>query len=377
MKILEVNKLYAPEIGGIEAIAQQVAEGLVGRTDISVLVCNTGMKTEVDEINGVSIRRSGSIGKLSSMPLSLRFLFHFRKLCRGADVVQLHAPFPLADLAVFLSGYKGKVVLWWHSDVVRQKKLLKLYAPLLRWLLKRADRVVVATQGHIEGSAFLPQFREKCVAIPYGLRGKVWRDATVRLQDVSARGGGEATRFLFIGRLVYYKGCEVLLRAFAATREKNTELSLVGTGPLQDGLEAQARELGLSDRVHFLGSVSDEEMFGQIADSDVFVLPSVEVSEAFGLVQLEAMAYGKPVINTSLKSGVPYVSLHEQTGLTVPPGDVMALAEAMDTLAGDSELRRQYGENARKRVGASFREEGMMGQLYSLYQSLLQNNQKA
>ena len=169
-----------------------------------------------------------------------------------------------------------------------------------------------------------------------------------------------------MGRLVYYKGCNVLLRAFA--KVPNARLTMVGNGVLLGELQNLAEELGIASRVRFETDLPDSKMAVAFENSDVFVLPSVERSEAFGLVQIEAMAYGKPVINTWLKSGVPYVSLNGKTGLTVNPGDVDALADAMKKLAADPALREQYGKAARERVQKNFTTELMLDQLMKVYQ---------
>ena len=305
--ILQINKAYFPHIGGIETLVRTYARAFSQRSDaeMQVLVCQEKGKT------------AGSLGTYFSCPLSFSFFRLFRKMSRNADVIIFHMPFPLGDLACLLSGFKGKVILMWHSDVVKQKKLLFFYKPILKRFLKRADVIITATQGHIDGSAFLPEFREKCTVIPYGIDTEKYRNApllpilTEKLHDQNA------VKVFFAGRLVYYKGADVLLRAFEKT--KGCELFIAGTGTLEEQLKAQAVQM--NQRVHFLGVLSDEDMKSAFADCDIFVLPSVANSEAFGIVQLEAMVYGKPVINTALPTGVPHVSLDGVTGITVPPSD--------------------------------------------------------
>ncbi len=362
--ILQVNKLYAPHIGGIETVVQQMAEGLSGRAKVSVLVCRERGRRVAEQVGGVEVLRCGTLTTLFSCPLSLSFLLKFRKLAKQADVVELHMPFPLADLACLLSGYRGRVVLAWHSDVVKQKKLLFFYQPLLRWLLRRADAIIVATKGHIDGSAFLQEVRGKCHVIPYGIRTADYLQApltpylTARLTDPAAK------KILFTGRLVYYKGVEVLLEAFSHVT--GCELFLAGQGDLEQTLRSRTKAAGMDARVHFLGRLSDADLKSAFADCDFFVLPSVQNSEAFGIVQLEAMVYGKPVINTKLPTGVPHVSLDGETGITVPVGDGKALAEAMQTLADDDRLRQRYGAAAQQRVLETFELETMLRDAYTV-----------
>jgi rhamnosyl/mannosyltransferase len=366
MKVLQVNKLYHPHTGGIEKVVQQLAEGLKDQLEIEVLVCQQKGKTKVENINGVKVTRAGSLGVLFSVPISFSFIWQLRKLSREMDIIHFHMPFPLGDLACLLSGYKGKVVVWWHSDVVRQKTLMKFYRPIMERFLKRADVIVVATQGHIDGSDYLPKYREKCTVIPFGVDPLIWENSSKYINEQLPI-KKEKVRFLFVGRLVYYKGCDVLLDAFRSVT--GAELTLIGSGDLEDVLKDKARKEGISDRVHFLGSVDDEQLSQAFVGCDVFVLPSVLKSEAFGLVQIEAMTYRKPVINTNLPSGVPYVSIDGITGLTVPPSDIEALSTAMQWMV-DHELERiEMGQKARERVAKCYRMDDMLQSVLKVYET--------
>ena len=365
--ILEVNKAYYPHVGGIETLVQQYSQelGTLNGVSVKTLVCRDGRGGTIRErVNGVQLIRAGSLGTYFSCPLSFSFIRLFRKMAKKADVVHIHVPFPLADLALLLSGYKGRVVVSWHSDVVHQKKLLTFYKPLMKYLLRRADCIITATEGHINGSDYLPEYREKCRVVPYGITIQDYLSVksapvlTERLNDSSS------VKIFFTGRLVYYKGADVLLKAFR--RVNGCELFIAGTGELEEQLKKYARDKGLSGKVHFLGFLPDEQLKQAYADCDIFVLPSTVKSEAFGIVQLEAMVYGKPVINTRLDSGVPYVSVDGETGLTVSPGDEKALAAAISALARDNELRERLGRNASQRVKEAFREEDVIKKLYSV-----------
>lgn len=364
LKVLEVNKAYYPHIGGIETLVKQYSEelGEFG-ADVRTLVCRDDKGGTVKEVvNGVPVIRAGSFGTYFSCPLSLHFIREFRRMAKKADVVHINVPFPLADAALLLSGFKGRVVVSWHSDIVKQKKLLMFYKPFLKYLLNRADAIMIATIGHLNGSDFLPEYREKCRILPYGITVEDYLNIdrkpilTEKLTDKNS------VKVFFTGRLVYYKGVDVLLKAFA--KVKNCELFIAGTGELENSLKTCAESRGLTEKVHFLGFLSDEELRQAYADCDIFVLPSVVKSEAFGIVQLEAMVYGKPVINTNLPSGVPHVSLDGETGLTVPPSDVKALAKAINRLAEDKELREELGRNAAERVKEKFSEKKIIRSLY-------------
>lgn len=371
MKILQISRFYPPKIGGVERVVQQIGEGLNDRTDMQVLVCQEKGKGCDEVYEGVKVHRSGSLGVFLSMPLSFSFMHNVRKYSKDADIVHFHMPFPLADLAYFLSGYKGKVVIWWHMEIVRQKKAMAIYRPMMMKFLERADLIMVATEGHVKGSEVLQQFKDKIVAIPFGLDDAFLEKSLAAIAEPSSD-TSSATKFLFIGRLVYYKGCDVLLEAFAKMENKEAHLTLVGGGPMKEELEAMAKTYGIEDRVHMLGSIPYGDLLQQIAECDVFVLPSSERTEAFGIVQIEAMAYGKPVINTNLPTGVPYVSLHEKTGLTVEPKDVEGLTGAMDRLANDAPLREKFGKAARKRVEEEYKLSSVLDRIYAEYERVLE-----
>lgn len=367
LRILEVNKAYYPHVGGIETLVQQYSEELKGFKGVRLrtLVCRDGRgKTLRERINGVDVTRAGSLGTYFSCPLSLSFIRLFRKMSKKADVVHIHVPFPLADAALLLSGFKGRVVVSWHSDVVKQKKLMLFYKPFMMRLLKRADSIITATKGHIDGSDYLSDFRSKCRIVPYGITPEDYLSIERRPVLTEKLSDKKKIKVFFTGRLVYYKGADVLLKAFTAV--EGCELFIAGTGEMEQTLKNFVKRHKMENKVHFLGFLPDEELKRAYADCDIFVLPSVVKSEAFGIVQLEAMVYGKPVINTALPSGVPYVSIHGKTGLTVPALDAKKLAEAIELLASDKELREKYGKSAAERVQTEFNEKLIIDKLYNI-----------
>ena len=364
LKVLEVNKAYFPHVGGIETLVKQYSEEL-GQFNVQVrtLVCCENQGGTIRErVNGIPVIRAASLGTYFSCPLSVQFIKQFRRMSRKADVIHIHMPFPLADFAMLLSGYKGKVALSWHSDIVKQKKLLTLYKPLLKYLLNRADVIFTATEGHIDSSDFLYEYREKCRILPYGITVEDYLNIDRKPILTEKLTDKDSVKVFFTGRLVYYKGVDVLLKAFRLVN--GCELFIAGTGELENSLKAYAEKHNLADKVHFLGFLPDDELKQAYADCDIFVLPSVVKSEAFGIVQLEAMVYGKPVINTNLPSGVPYVSPDGETGLTVPPSNANALAKAINRLAEDKKLREELGKKAAQRVMDNFNEKDVIRKLY-------------
>jgi glycosyltransferase involved in cell wall biosynthesis len=365
VKVLHIYKDYYPVLGGIENHIRILAEGLIRRgIEAQVLVTNTGPKTTVEEIGGVPVIKAGCPFRMSGAPLSPDLYLWLRRL--EPDIAHLHFPNPTAELGQLLLGRSRKFVLTYHSDIVRQKYLLRLYRPFLWRALAAADRIIATSPNYVRSSPYLHRFADKCVVIPLGIDLSPFEGAD--------RGRAEAVRrrygsplLLFVGKLRYYKGLEYLLEAM---REVEARLLVVGTGPMEEEWQALAEALNLEDKVVFLGEVSDDDLPLYYHACDLFVLPASHRSEAFGLVQVEAMACGKPVICTELGTGTSYVNVDGETGLVVLPRDCQALAEAINHLLADGALRRRLGDRARARV-RRFSKEDMVDRIVELYEALM------
>jgi glycosyltransferase involved in cell wall biosynthesis len=236
-------------------------------------------------------------------------------------------------------------------------------------VLDRADRILVASPAMRDTALQLEGYRHKCVVVPYGIEpAALARTATTdrRARDLRARARGPL--LLFVGRLVPYKGVDVLIRAM---RSVDAHLVVIGDGPLRAALEGLATDTRVGERVTFAGTVDDNEVLAHYHACDALVLPSVTRAEAFGMVQIEAMACGKPVVSTDLPSGVPWVNQHRESGLVVPPSDVEALSVALQTLTRDAALRETRGAGARRRVAAEFTAERMAGRTMALYEEIV------
>jgi glycosyltransferase involved in cell wall biosynthesis len=305
---------------------------------------------------------------VGAVALCPAFPYWMRRL--DADVMVIHEPNPVALVAHAIARPSARVVFWVHAEVVRPAwRYRAFYRPFLRRMLRFADRIVVASPQVRELAAELRPFREKCVVIPYAIDPHQ-HDATPEIAVRVAQLKAESSEplVLFVGRLVAYKGVEVLLRALATMRARAV---IVGDGPLRPELEALIRDLGLAERVLLAGNASPAELTAFYNACDVFVLPSVTRAEAFGMVQIEAMSCGKPVVSTDLPSGVPWVNQHGRTGLLVPPGDAAALASALQSLLADPARRSRMGDAGRARVQADFSIARLVEQTTSLYADVL------
>jgi len=367
LRILHVYKDYFPVLGGIENHVKLLAEHQAAQGhEVTVLVTSPGPRTTVEVLNGVQVIKAARLATVASTPLSLSLPWQFSR--QRPDLTHLHFPYPVGEMAHYLLGRGRRAVLTYHSDVVRQANLLRFYAPLMRRLLRRVQRIIVSSPNYLESSAVLREFRYKCQVVPYGIeRARFLAASAEQGLAIRARYGG-GPLILFVGVLRYYKGLHYLLEAMPQIPAR---LLIVGDGPMRGALQAQASALRLGDKVIFAGRVADEELPAYYRAADVFVLPASERSEAFGLVQLEAMTSGLPVVSTELGTGTSFVNLHGESGLVVPPKDPAALAQAINALLGDEPLRRRLGEGAKAR-SALFTVERMLAGIAEVYTQALQ-----
>jgi glycosyltransferase involved in cell wall biosynthesis len=365
LKVLHVGKFYPPHPGGIESHLQTLCEELSKSIEVEVLVASDRWRSERSTQGGVDVVRLATALMLHGTPIVPSMARAMRRA--RPDVVHLHFPNPMAAVACLMSRLDVPIVITWHSDVVRQRRAAAVFAPLLAVLLRRCAAIIVASPSHIDSSPVLRAYRDLCRLIPFGIRTEAFEHPdAARAAELRRRYGERIV--LGVGRLIYSKGFEHLVRAMA---EVPGTLLLAGDGPLRGALEAEARRLGIAERVVLMGRVSDAELRACYHACDVFALPSVARSEAFGIVQLEAMACGRPVVNTRLESAVPYVSLDGLTGLTVPPGDPVALAAALRTLLDDPARRGAMGAAARRRVREEFSVEPMTHRTLELYREIV------
>jgi len=283
-----------------------------------------------------------------------------------ADIIHLHFPYPLGELSYLLRGGGRKAVVTYHSDIVRQRVLLKLYRPLLWRFLEKARCIIASSPPYIQSSPYLKSLAHKCTVIPYGIDLTLFRSLDDEgTEAIKRRYGGPL--ILFVGKLRYYKGLSYLIQAMQGVE---ATLLVIGQGPMEREWHTLAGRLGVTHKVLFLGQVNDEELVRYYNASEFLVLPSCQRSEAFGIVLLEAMACGKPAISTELGTGTSYANLDGQTGLVVPPGEPVALREAINKLLWDEALRRQLGERAKERVRREFSAQMMVDRMIALYQAL-------
>ncbi len=373
MKIIQATKAYSPHIGGIETVVQQLAEGFAKKDNIesNVTVCNDLGHSSSEISNGVHINRTATYARIASLPISPGYPYQL--LSQSADILHIHEPFLIAPAAYLafrsLARKKFKrLVIWWHSDIVKQEAISNFYLPIQKAILKEASAIIVATPNHISSSNVLGEFNHKCHIIHFGIdisRFQITSDCKQKIDAIKAK--YKKPIILFFGRLIYYKGAEYLIKAMDSIPEAH--LVVVGKGTLQESLELMASK-GIGN-ISFIPYLSEEDLVAMYHACEIFVLPSVENTEAFGIVQLEAMACGKPVISSDLPTGVTYVNQAGVTGLVVKKRSSSELVTAIKHLLENENRRQELGKNAQRRVEADFTVSGMVEQTLNLYREIL------
>lgn len=351
MRILQLAKYYWPRSGGMERVVQSLAESMAERGHVVEVVAVTAFgDPRVGQKRRETVKRAWSFAPMGTQELAPAYI---AAAWRRADVIHLHHPHSLADITYALRFSLAPLVVTQHADYPSIK-----YKLPGRYALHRAEAIIVPSRAHIALSRELKGFEDKVHVIPFGIDERRW-------EVVPPPPPGNPPRALFIGRLVPYKGVDFLLRALELVPE--LRLDVVGTGPERNRLETLARALAVSNRVKWWGEYPDADLPRRMADADFLVLPSVSVEEMFGLVLLEAMAAGRPVITTAVPSGVREVNVAGETGLEVPIRDVGALADAMRQLANDPVLRDRLGAAGRVRVREKFSIDAMTTAHLDLY----------
>jgi glycosyltransferase involved in cell wall biosynthesis len=368
LRILHTYKIYRPDIeGGIPAVMSSLAQGSDQDISHSILCARRRGAARQYTIEGASVEAVASLGTLFSTPLAPGYIPAFVRHAGSADVVIHHAPLPLNDAAILL-GLPDDVALivYWHAEIVGYALLKGLVAPLIRRALARADRIVVSGQPMIDNSEFLRPHKEKCVVLPYGMDIDYWRAL-----NASERAGANELRrqqprhIVALGRLVGYKGYDVLVRAMQTI---DGHATIVGEGPLLAELQQLATALGVSNRIRFAGRLTRSEIKQLFYSARAFAFPSVTEAEAFGIVQIEAMAVGLPIVNTHLATTVPLVARHDREALTVPPNDPHALSLALGRILDQPALAEKLGAAGRERAKSEFDQAVFRARMATIYE---------
>ncbi len=361
--LLHIGKFYPPHRGGIETHLRDLVAQQSALMRVEVLVANERARTEMDHRDGATITRIATLAQLASMPLCPTL--PFRLSGRTDTLVHMHLPNPWAAFSLLASRHPGCLVITHHSDTLGRRSLRRISDPVVSSAMRRAAAIIVTSHRYLQTSEELVPYRDKCHVIPLGIDPAIFTGVEPEEVDAIRRQHG-SNLILAIGRLVSYKGFEYLIQAM---QDVDAKLLLIGTGPLHASLKRMLQDLKISHKVTLLGYIEDVRPYFKAAQ--LLVLPSVSRAESFGMVQLEAMAAGVPIVNTEIDSGVPEVSPHGVTGLTVPPRNAYALAQAITSLLRSPEMREHYGQNGLQRVRQHFTVAQMLDRTLQLYESAL------
>jgi len=370
-RILHIPNFYAPNKGGIESTCQYIITNLPSY-EHRVICFSTNGLTYTDEIDGINIRKVGSFIKIASQSLSFSYFFELKKIFAEfkPDLVHFHAPNPLIMIYLLMLLPKScKLIVHWHSDIVAQKQLYLFVRSFERSLLKRADTIFITSPNYLGGSLPLQSVKDKVQVVASAIESELFAmnpEMEIRCNELYAKHKQKKIVF-FIGRHVPYKGLKYLLEA-EKTVKNDCLFIIAGSGPLTDSLKKEFQ----SERIEFLGRLSDEDLRAYLHVADVFAFPSITKNEAFGLVLAEAMYCETPAVTFTINgSGVNWVSLNEVTGLEVENSRSDLFADALDKLLENDKLREGYAQNAKKRVLENFVMDRIRPQLENIYSHLL------
>ena len=371
MRVLHFYKTSFPDtMGGVEQVINQIARGaskLGVKTDVLSLAPERVPRTI--EIDGYLAHRARLDVQIASTGFSMSAFLRFAQLAKKADVIHYHFPWPFMDVVHFASRVKKPTVVTYHSDIIRQKHLLKLYRPLQWKFMGDINRIVATSPNYLATSDVLAKYKHKVNVIPIGL-DKATYPVPSGEKLAYWRGRLGAKFFLFVGVIRYYKGLHILMEAAQGT---DYPIVIVGAGPIEEELKAQAVQLGLNN-IQFLGYLPDEDKVALLTLCYGVLFPSHLRSEAFGISLLEGAMYGKPMISSEIGTGTSFVNIADETGLVMPPSDPLALRQAMRYLWDHPEQAAEMGRRAEARYLAHFTADQMVRSYVDLYRDLVKQH---
>ena len=368
-RILHIYKTFKnSNAGGVERVINNICSHTENITQSTILVCNenSSLTDKINISNEISIIKSQSFGNLFSMPLSLTFLLNIHKEIRkNYSIILCHYPMPLTDIMISLFYNKKKntnqkLFYWWHSDIINQKFLKYIFYPFIFLSLKKIDKIIVSNVAIVKYSPILKYFENKIEVIPFYIEKFPFNnneDDYKIEQNINSQFGNF---ILSVGRLVSYKGFNILIQSYHKifndnlTNPKIPKLIIIGNGKCNKQLNLLIKKLKLENNIFILNNISDNEIKYFFKLCEFYVLSSISSAETFAISQVEAMQFGKAIINTNLKSGVPYVAVNNIEAVTVEPNNINALANAITKLIFNTELRNKLGKNAKIKFDKEF-----------------------
>ena len=370
MKILHFYKTsIVDSIGGVEQVIDQISRLAPKYGDVvsEVLTLSSNPFPSSVEVNGYLVHRVKLDLQIASTGFSFSAFKKFKDLASKADLIHYHFPWPFMDIVYFMSGIKKPSVVTYHSDIIRQKYLLKLYTPLMNRFLGSIDKIVATSPNYLATSDVLKAFKNKVDVIPIGI------DNTCNFQPSPDKLNYWKEKFsdkffLFVGVIRYYKGLHILLEA---AKGVNYPIVIIGAGPIESELKSHASRLGINN-IFFLGRLPSEDKIALQMLCYCVLFPSHLRSEAFGISLLEGAMYCKPMISSEIGTGTSFINIANETGLVVPPSDPVALRQAMQKLWQNPEMASKMGRKAESRYLDLFTSDKMVASYVDLYRKLIE-----
>ena len=375
MRILQLGKFYPPHIGGIETVMYDITDVLNNKGYSTDVLCSNRENSYLEEyINDYKVIRTKSYGVKFSTSITPQMILKLREIINNYDIIHVHLPDPMANLALMFVNLKNKkIILHWHSDIIKQKNLLKFYEPFQNWIMNKADKIIATTPKYITESKYLQKYKSKCISIPIGID----RDKLKINQELlkNLKNKYKNKRIIFsLGRLAYYKGFQYLIES-AKYLDDDYIILIGGNGPLKKELENTIKINNLEDKVKLLGRIEDNELGSYYKLCDLFCLPSIIKSEAFGVVQIEAMSFAKPIIATKIDgSGVDWVNKDKVSGINVDIKNSKALASAFEAILLNDDIYKKYSNNTLERFNQLFLRDKMVNEIMKLYKKTIKGN---
>ena len=370
-KILHICKYYSPDEGGIETVAKYLAEGLVGFQN--TIVCfSTDGKNHMDNVNGIVVYRIAPAFKVFSQDVSFSYFFRLKKIIKAIvpNVINIHCPNPFVyPLVMTLCPKDCKIVMLWHADILAKGLMYRLIKPIESMALKRTDKIYATSPLYVHPSSPIYKYKDKVEILPNGIIEKnlKLRDGdNEKISEIKKRYGNRKL-VLFVGRHIPYKGIDYLIKSEKYIKS-DCRILIAGRGPQTNYLKSLVH----TDRIQFLGKISNDDLRCYYYAADVFGFASINKAEAFGVALIEAMyCYCVPVTFNIEGSGVNWVSLKGRTGVEVELYDIKSYAKAIDNILSDENLRKKYTICAHQRVVENFTDTISVKTANGLFKKLL------
>lgn len=369
MKILHLGKYYLPNKGGIETATKQILENNDGKFQ-STLV-HFGVENFEKQHKKYKQICCKVLIKLFSQPLSVSYFYKIIKEAPKNEIIHIHAPNPIAYLAIFFAKLtkKNRILIHWHSDIIKKGFIYWLIKPIERYILNKSIKIIVATNEYAKDSFPLKNYQKKITIIPYSIKPTIISSRIKKKYFNKYKSLYKKNIILFVGRFVNYKGINFLINS-AKYIQDNSLILIAGSGDL--GRKLKKTITKNSNKILLINQPSDEEINYLYSMATIFCLPSINKAEAFGIVLIEAMSHGLPLVTFKIRgSGVNFINQNNVTGRVVDKINGEDLADSINKILNSTTLLNKYSTNSKERFKKLFSEEIFVRNIHKTYKNIL------